>query len=605
MQSLKYLFLFVAVLCTAQTFNYQRDWGTYLGGVNGKMGRLFEANTTLVVDGFTKTAHISPVPSFGYYDQFVTPNEQGFQFGVNSYNVNFYVSKISSDGSVLQSFGYRTSPVIHRDKNGNYFKITNSGTPTAGAWLSAGVETGMLPFVNNLLEKYDANNNLLWKTYIPYSNTNDFEYTNIDADCLITDAVGNIYIRGYTQWQNLGDAGTAYPNYSTNVSNFVVKLNPLGQKIWATYTPGVGGNASGRFCVFGNDLYLTTPYNINSSSITATPGAFQASPAANAILNLNATTGALQWSTFYASPNENANTSIQSIAAQEDGLYVLGWINPFNFNAYGYYASSGAYQAQQPGGIDFYLAKFGTQGQRIWGTYYGSPDDDGNGGGGGRGHLDVKNGKILITHLQNGGTNMATPGAYLSTKPQINNGNDDIVFSMFNTDGNRLFTSYYGANIPNAGSESVYVYGQFSNTSDAFYLYGNTTSQNGFTQNEIQSSIIYPSSSTFTFSPYISYLAKFSFNPLLSAQEVAKKIDVQLFDNPNNGAFSLKGNILAKEQCNLSIYDASGRMLVNKIMDKAEIQQFNLTKILSAGSYILTVKNSKKEVIKTFKMLVK
>lgn len=603
MKNLKYLFLFVAVLCTAQTFNYQRDWGTYLGGVNGKMGRLFEANTTLVLDGVVKTANFSPVPSAGYYDQFVTPNEQGFQFGVNNYNTNFYVSKMSTDGSILQSFGYRTSPVIHRDKNGNYFKITNSGTPTAGAWLSAGVETGTAPFVNNLLEKYDANNNLLWKTYIPYTS-NDFEYTNIDADCLTTDATGNIYIRGYTQWQNLGDVGTAYPNYSVYLNGFVVKLNPLGQKIWATYVPGAGGNVGGRFCVFGNDLYLTTPYNINSSSITATPGAFQASPGANAILNFNATTGALQWSTFYASPNENGNTSIQSIAAQEDGLYVLGWINPFNFNAYGYYASSVAYQAQQPGGIDFYLAKFGTQGQRIWGTYYGSPDDDGNGGNGGRGHLDVKNGKILITHLQNGGTNMATPGAFLSVKPQIN-GNDDIVFSMFNTDGNRLFTSYYGANIPNAGSESVYVYGKFSNTSDAFYLYAHTTSQNGFTQNEIQSSIIYPSSSTFTFSPYLSYLAKFVVNPLLSAQEVAKENDVQLFDNPNNGAFSIKGSILAKEQCSLSIYDASGRMLAEKTMGKTEIQNFNLSQTLSAGNYVLTVKNSKKEVIKTFKMLVK
>ncbi|KQS91793.1 T9SS type A sorting domain-containing protein [Chryseobacterium sp. Leaf394] len=599
MKNLKYLVLFVSVLCTAQTFNYQRDWGSYLGGVNGKMGRLFEANTTLVLDGVVKTANFSPVPSAGYYDQFVTPNEQGFQFGVNNYNTNFYVSKMSADGMAVQSFGYRSTPVIHMDKDGNYFKIVNSGTPTAGAWLSAGVETGMAPFHNQLLEKYDSNNNLLWRTYIPYAN-NDFEYVDIDGDCLTTDATGNIYIKGYTQWQNLGDAGTAYPNYSVYLNGFVVKLNTLGQKIWATYVPGAGVNASGRFCVFGNDLYFATRYNINSSSITATPGAFQTSPAANAILNLNATTGALQWSTFYASPNENGNSSIQSIAAQEDGLYVLGWINPFNFNAYGYYASSGAYQMQQPGDSDWYLAKFGTQGQRIWGTYYGSPDDDGDSG---RGHLDVKNGKILLTHLQSGDTNMATPGAYLSTKPQ-NNGNNDIVFSMFNTDGNRLFTSYYGAYIANAGGQAVEVRGQFSNTSDAFYLYGHTTSQNGFTQNEIQSSIITPSSSTFTYSPYTSYLAKFVVSPLLSAQEVAKKNDVQLFDNPNNGAFSIKGSILAKEQCSLSIYDALGRMLTNKMMDKAEMQQFNLSQILSAGSYILTVKNSKKEVVKTFKMIV-
>ena len=598
MQSLKYLFLFVAVLGTAQTFNYNRDWGTYLGGVNGKIGRLFEDKNTLVLDGVVKTANISPVPSAAYYNQFITPNEQGFQFGLNSYNVNFYVSRVSSSGTALQSFGYRSSSMIHRDKDGNYFKIVSNGIPTAGAWLSFGVETA--PFNNYLLEKYDANNNLLWRTYIPNAN-NASEYVNIDSDCLITDAAGNIYIKGYTQWQNLGDAGTAYPTYSTNFKGFVVKLNPIGQKIWATYVPNNAYN-EGRFCVYGNNLYFTSSYNINSSTITATQGAFQVSPAANVILNLNATTGALQWVTFYASPNENGNTTIQSIAAQADGLYILGFINPFNFNTNGYYASSGAYQSQQPGGIDLYIAKFGMQGERIWGTYYGSPDDDGNYGWNGSGHLDVKYGKILITHLQNGAINMATPGAYLNTKP--NSSNSDIVFSMFDTDGNRLFTSYYGAYIANVGTQPVYVYGQFSNKSDAFFLYGYTPSENGFTQNALQNSIISPSSSTYTYGPYVSYLAKFSAN-LLSTEEAAKQNDLKLFDNPNNGAFSLKGSILSKEQCSFTIYDSSGRMLADIAMGKAEVQNFNLSKILSKGNYVLTLKNSKKEPVKIFKMLVK
>ncbi|WP_312078205.1 T9SS type A sorting domain-containing protein [Chryseobacterium sp.] len=604
MQNLKYLLLFVAVLCTAQTFNYHREWGTYLGGVNGGAYRLYEGNNNLVLEGSMQTDNISPVPSVAFYNQFITPNEQNFQFGVNSNNKNFYVSKITSNGTAVQSFGYRTSRVIHRDKDGNYFKIVDSGTPTAGAWLSTGVETGA-NYYNRLLEKYDANNNLLWRTYVPNMKIY-FNYVNSEADCLITDNAGNIYIKGNTQWQNLGDIGTAYPNYNSYSNCFVVKLNPMGQKIWGTYIPS--NDASKQlFCVFGNNLYLTTRCG-STAPITATPGAFQSYFGINAILNLSATTGALQWCTFYASPNGNYE-DIKSIAAEEDGLYVLGSLNAFPVsNTNGYYASSGAYQMQQGGGSHWFLAKFGMQGQRIWGTYYGSPDADVEYGAVAydsfTGNLDVKNDKILITHFQDGDNSVATPGAYLSSKPN-DNGNRDIVFSMFDTDGNRIFTSYYGAFISNAGQQAVFVHGQFSKKSDAFYLYGLTTSQNGFTQNALQNSINTPSSSTFTSSPYTSFLAKFSVNPLLSTQESAKYNEVQLFDNPNNGSFSLKGSILAKEQCSFSIYDASGRMLVDETMKKAEIQYFNLNQTLSAGSYVLTLKNSKKEAVKKFKMIVK
>jgi hypothetical protein len=51
MQSVKYLLLFAAVLCTAQTLTTKGIGGKNLGGVNGTMGRLFEANTIIVLDG--------------------------------------------------------------------------------------------------------------------------------------------------------------------------------------------------------------------------------------------------------------------------------------------------------------------------------------------------------------------------------------------------------------------------------------------------------------------------------------------------------------------------------------------------------------------------
>lgn len=608
MNTLKYIALiFVTITYSAQSFNYQRIWGTYLGGANNRIIRLYESQGNVFLDG--SVFPYSTSASAAYYNQFITPGAQGFQSGLTANNTNALSLEIQSSNATLQFYGYHSNGVIHRDNAGNYFKLANTGTPTAGVWLSAGVETGSLS--NSLLEKYDVNNNLVWRTYMPHINYFNDEY--FYDDYIKTDTEGNIYISGSTHWQSLGDPGTAYPGFTilntlNPPNNYVVKLNHQGQKVWATYVPTNYDPV--RISIYDNDLYILTHHQIfNNEPLFATPGAFDqsVSPYSSILLKFNASNGSRIWGTYYGS-GANSGHNAQSIVAQADGVYLLGRIY-YSYSSTDtnmYFGSTGAYQTVESGGNDWYLAKFGAQGARIWGTYYGSPDHDFTSTGflnidDSSGNMDVKNGKILISHVQNGSTNMSTPGAFSTVKPQQSTSTYDPVFTMFDTNGNHLFTSYYGG-APMIANAVSRINGKISDSGYSFYLYGSTISQTGFTEaNAIQNTIIHPPSTAGT---SVGFLAKFTSTALLT-NENSKSVNIQIFDNPNEGNFSLKGNIFSKGQFYLIIYDISGKKILDYKLNRTEKQNFNLKNLITSGMYVLVIKNDKNEMIKTFKMMVK
>ena len=594
----------MAVFSTAQTFNYERVWGTYFGGINTTPFQLYENNLQQVmIDGLSGSTNASA--SASYYNQFITSGAQVFQSNINALNINDFTAVISPASS-LQKFEYRTvKKIIHREKNGNYFAISTMGTPTSGSWLSYPVEPANNSDVRNiLLEKYDGNDILLWRTYVPSFPFGENSYSKSIA----TDAVGNIYICGQTLWQSLSDAGTAFPNFTvvntpgnTNVTNvYVAKLNPQGQKIWATYLPSSG---QAMLSVYGNDLYIAANSDINpNQSLLATPGSFQQTKALMSLTKLNVASGTRDWGTYYGDPIIQ-NAGVQSIVAQADGLYFLGGIYNLLGNENGYFASPGAFQTQSMGGpSDLFIAKFDPEaGNRVWGTYYGTSGDD-LPVFGAFSNIDVKNGKILVTNVQNGNTNFSTSGAFVSAKPNTQ-GFYDLVFSMFNAStGSRIFTSYYGGIQSDANLYYVGVSGKFSDADDSFYLYGFTSSQVGYTGSAaFQPNIIFPGTIT---NGQAGFLAKFSVKTL-GTNETSPTNDLQLFDNPNNGNFSLQGKLLEKEKCSFKLYDSSGRFIRQENIKQQNRQSFNFHGQLPVGNYILSVINAENDVEKSFKMIVR
>lgn len=595
MKSIYFLFfVFSSFLYSQTTFSYNRSWATFYGGMN-KIIQVYEKDQKIIVDGLAGYSS-NTIPA-SYYNQFITSGGQPFvPYALPSINNMPGVFSLSGNLLFAEYLPYTTPYAsakfpIWRDDMGNRYEkesyITQYNPLPFNTWLSNNIDS-----TDIILAKYNDLGVLQWKTYIPNSESY--------IDIIKTDENGNIYLFGDTKWQNLGDAGTYSPNYTFSYSQgggspksnyFVVKLNPQGQKVWATYIPVY---VISDIDVFGGNLYIAGSYDLEPSlTQLSTPGTFQQTKGAQSIIKLDANSGQRIWGTYYGSPGNSLDAGIVNIRVNTSGIYILG----ITFGTPStYYATEGAYKAQTVDGFDLYITKFNEAGNRIWGTYIGSdgiemPTGPNNA-------LDIKDDKILVVGSSTGNYNMATPGAFLDTKPNPNS--SDIFFSMFSTAGKHEFTSYYGGTyspITTVQTASCI----FSPTSDSFYLYGYTERQFGYTTpGSHQPNTIYPPNNN---GGQTGFLAKFN-SENLSVATVENKNDIILFNNPNNGNFTISGSALSKNDCEVSIFDNTGRSIYREKLQKNNSQQFNLQNFLNNGSYIVLIKN-KSETLKTFKLLIK
>lgn len=588
--------LFCAEIFSAQsTFNYTRDWGTYYGAVRNSSTGVDLSATEDLFGSIHADASLYNGTNTLYHNQFITSGMQGFGSG----NDNRLEGKFNSNGTIQYStYALLTNSgtgnnadyvrMIHREPNGSYYMIerrsAQNNTSTPGAWLTDFVE---LTSDNKtlLLAKHDSMGNLLWRTYIP----------GVSPTVEITsDENGNLYLSGLTNYQNLGDSNSfqqgfviSYSNGNIRPNSFILKLSSSGQRMWATYYPATSVNALNTYA--GNLYIITGSDFIATDAVLATAGTFQQTKTNFSIAKFNAVSGQRMWGTYYGFGYGSGPTFIK---ANETGLYTLGTTYDFD-GATGYFSTPGAYQMSTAGTLDIFLTKFNQNGNRIWSTYFGGTAVQEATG------FDIKSDKILFSGYTTSAS-LASPNSFVQTKP--NPGKFDHFFSMFNTDGERLFTSYYGGTDPyNFIAQNIKCF--FSRNTDAFYLFGTTQNRYGYTtENAWQNAIIYPTANNV--GDVTTFIAKFT-SKFLSSSESTKDVSIQLFDNPNNGNFTLEGTLLEKEKCSVQLYDASGKLVYKENLSKNKIQKFNLESILSSGFYALSLKHADGSVIKNFKILVK
>ncbi|MDR2234799.1 MAG: T9SS type A sorting domain-containing protein [Chryseobacterium sp.] len=576
----------------SQNFPYQRQWGTYLGGANTRISQVHEDPQTQSVSvyGYTEYPIITTAPPLDYYNQFVSPGGHPFTYSTENNFSNMFSGKLSSTGNMLLSeYPFSGKKIYFKDEPENVYiiseNISTSPLPS-GVWLSNPVTDK-----DGILSKYDVNNNLLWRTYIPGKV----------SSTIATDSEGNIYITGTTSWQNLGDPETFQPDFtvvpdffgSPLPNSYIVKLNPQGQKIWATYTPS---KEILNIHAYQDNIYISGYNDLDqTNSALATPGAFQIEKSGQFLSKINGNTGKRIWGTYYGIPHTDSG-SITGIKTTSSGIYLSGTtIIPST-----YYATSGAYKQEATDPFDLFLVKFNDNGQQEWGTYLGSNGYD---FANSYGSIDVKNDRILISGATFGASNnIASAGAFVSTRP--NPTRRDIFFSMFGTSGSHIFTSYYGGPNNNLGDNIVNdseIACKFSENSDSFYLFGTTENTSGFTTpNAPLQDIIYPPNSL----GRAGFLIKFS-SRVLSTSETGTSTDLVLYNNPNNGNFSLKGGILEKESYLITITDMPGRLVYSAPTSKKAEEHFNLAGRLETGTYLLTVSKPDKTPVKTFKLIIK
>ncbi|MFC2130268.1 T9SS type A sorting domain-containing protein [Bacteroidota bacterium] len=134
------------------------------------------------------------------------------------------------------------------------------------------------------------------------------------------------------------------------------------------------------------------------------------------------------WATYYG--GEGNEHSISNCIDSSYNVFITG-----STGSTSSIATSGAHKGSISEYGDAFVAKFDSQGNRIWGTYFGGEKSDG-----GEGIESDKYNNIYNTGYTNSLSSIATAGVHQS----LYGGDSDIYIVKFDSDGQRKWGTYYG-----------------------------------------------------------------------------------------------------------------------------------------------------------------
>lgn len=181
-----------------------------------------------------------------------------------------------------------------------------------------------------------------------------------------TDTKGNIYAIGNTYNANLPiTTGAFQPLYKANYESFLVKFDSCGTLIWCTYF-GTQGFDSGEKIAYSNDSSIVFTGYTDGNDIDTTFNCFQPASKGNyecylAKFNLN---GQAKWVTYFG----GANTDLAySLTVDKSNNIIMGGATLSST----LYTNSQSFQPAISGATDAFISKFDKNGVLKFCTYYG------------------------------------------------------------------------------------------------------------------------------------------------------------------------------------------------------------------------------------------
>ena len=341
---------------------------------------------------------------------------------------------------------------IRMDVNGNVIICGN--TNSSNGIFHGGFQQVNAGNIDAFLAKFDSTGNLLWSTY--FGGTQSEQVYGCDVD-----PAGNIYLAMNTS----SDSGIAYNGFQINLvlsrNAFLVKFDSQGSRVWATYFgSGDEGPTGGVVVDHSNNLYL---FGYSASDGLGTIGAEQIHNVGsfNGFIAKFDSSGSRIWCTYLG--GHEADGIDGACIDSNNNLFVSGQATSTSLFYNGFKDSIS-------GGEDNFLAKYDSNGNKIWGTYY----------GGSQAEAETK----CATDFQQ---NVYLIGSTTSNDQISFNGfqnsfhlNPNIYegyMVKFDSNGNRLWASYIGGNnfstitdCSITGSNSLLVCGSTESDSDFAYL---------------------------------------------------------------------------------------------------------------------------------------
>lgn len=194
------------------------------------------------------------------------------------------------------------------------------------------------------------------------------DYDDDEAYAVAVDNSGNVYVAGYTTSNDYGDADVLIA--SVNASG--KSLNYIAQ---ASNDFGFGGSGDDIAYGIAVDGYGSAVVvgSTSSSDFPVTDGSFQGtSPGGDYdgfILRMDPAGQNLVYCTYLGGTGDDEIWAVKLDAL--GNTYVTGDTDSTDFPV-----TPGAFQSQNAGGVDGFIAKFDNGGNRVWATYFGGNSDE-------------------------------------------------------------------------------------------------------------------------------------------------------------------------------------------------------------------------------------
>ncbi len=370
----------------------------------------------------------------------------------NSAGKRQWATYYSSNGAVSTGVGIACDTLGHIYISSETDSLSDIVTPGAHQLYYGGGETDLY------LAKFDTSGNRIWSTYF---GGEDMELSLQEGSGLVSDG-RMIYMAGVTRSYSGIAKGGHQLYYGGWQDALLAKFDENGTLKWSTYYGGYRDESWANVAIDKNgSIYLSGM--TASPNDMATPGSFQAtfSGERDCFLAKFNPAGTLMWGTYFGGDKIDMTTGI--ICDMDNNIYLCG-----STNSETGVATMGSYQTRYGGGtFDAYIAKFNTEGEREWATYYGGESED-------RGSAIAIDswGRIFMS-----GTTFSDSGITSNNAYQTQYGGTllsmwgDGFFAEFNTMGKKKWSSYYGS----TGDD--FIYDIHADNLGSLYICGITASQ--------------------------------------------------------------------------------------------------------------------------------
>ncbi len=360
-------------------------------------------------------------------------------------------------------------------------------------------------------------------------------YGGSDADfgsACATDGDGNVYMTGSTGSLS-GIAANGHQNgHGGFFDAFLVKFHADGERLWGTYFGGSGDDfASG--CALDQDGNVFIAGSTTSAAGIAAGGHQVAygGGSRDAFLAKFSADGSRIWATYCGGGGTDFGSDCTTDPS--GNAYLTGRTGSAENIA------SAGHQGSIAGGMDGYLVKYSGAGARQWGTYYGGPDNDSASGCASDGQ-----GNIYLCGRTSSTSGIASEG-FQNTYA---GGEFDAFLARFNGEGTRIWGTYFGGSHDDSGNACA------THGIGRVYLAGTTRSTAGIAGNGHQLSM------TGLDDAFLAMIQEDDFG--INTLDVETDTQLHVFPNPCSSECTLKVSEGAVGDV-FRLYDMSGKVCIS------------------------------------------